>query len=156
MRVLFTSWRVLVLTVLVGMLAGLSGAWIGTRSQNSAPADSFPTVLRELIDATGLQPHQREQVDELTRAYLARRAASAARLQTALEELASALVDDGNPEPEKTSAADRVDAIVHERRIDSMGYISAVRRVLDDRQRREFDVRFLQMVRTQPPDSGTR
>lgn len=146
----FGTPAILAGAIALGLLAGLGGAWLGL-SRATAPA-SFPETVGRLLDdgEVALSQAQSEQIEKLRADYEAERAASGARLQTALIALAEAVVQSGENSPQVEPAATLVDRIVHERRMASIAYISRARGLLDPGQRAAFDKAFLQVVANDP------
>lgn len=144
------SFSVLAAAIVLGLMAGLGGAWLGL-SRVQAPAD-FPHVVSQLLGEGGadLSSDQHANIEELRKAYEADRLASGLRLQTALVALAEAVVQKADNPEQVAAAAALVDKIVAERRMASIAYITSARGVLTPDQREAFDKAFLQVVANDP------
>jgi Spy/CpxP family protein refolding chaperone len=145
-----TSFAVIAAAIVLGLMAGLGGAWLGL-SREQAPPD-FPHVVSQLLGQGGadLSHDQQATIDELRKIYEADRLASGLRLQTALVALAEAVVQKSDNPDQVAAAAALVDRIVAERRTASIAYITSARAVLTPDQREAFDKAFLQVVANDP------
>lgn len=145
-----TSFAVIAAAIVLGLIAGLGGAWLGL-SREQAPSD-FPHVVSQLLGQGGadLSPDQQATIEELRKIYEADRLASGLRLQTALVALAEAVVQKSDNPDQVAAAAALVDRIVAERRTASIAYITSARAVLTTDQREAFDKAFLQVVANDP------
>lgn len=140
---------VLVCAIILGLAAGLGGAWLGL-SRMAQPKEFSQSVSQLLEDGDiGLSTRQHTEIERLRKEYEAERRATGANLQTALVALAEAVVTSGQPD-QVEAAANLVNSITHERRLASIAYITSARKVLDPDQRAIFDKAFLRVVTNNP------
>lgn len=146
----FGNLAIAVSAIMLGLIAGFGGAWLGM-SRAAAPT-AFPQAVSQLLERSevALTPAQRDRIADLRAGYESERAASGTRLRTALVALAEAVVQSGDNRQEVDAAAALVDSIVHERRMASIAYISRARGLLEPGQRAAFDEAFLQVVANDP------
>lgn len=154
MQDIFSSWRAILVTACIAVVAGLGAGWLGAASFSAVKSDPFPTMLAQLMDdrSIALRPDQRRQIDALTRQYLDRRKQSGQEMHAALVQLSRSMLEENALGAESQSAADTVSSIAHQRRIESILYIVDTRKLLDEDQRRNFDRSFLRAIATDSSD----
>lgn len=143
------AWRIPAIglaAIALGLAAGLGGAWLGLAQP--VRQQGFPQTVAALLDtdAIAMTPDQTARVAQLRRGYEVSRKASGERLQSALVALTDTIVQSGDNPQQVEDAANLVDGIVHERRMDSIRFIKDVGGVLDARQRQAFNRAFRDAV----------
>lgn len=130
----------LALTVIVAMLAGLAGGWIGGRYLAPATQDQ-PSLHAMVHHDLDLSPQQDQRLDAIERRFAARRQALEAELRQANSELAIAVRDSQRYGPEVRAAVEHFHRTMGALQNETMLHIFEMRGVLTPEQAATFDRR---------------
>ncbi len=146
-------WGLLILTIALAGLAGFGGAWLGSaplRNQDTTIVSPWSLVQMISRGELRLRPAQVTEVRALEQRFLEDRRESGDRLRLANIALSRAMLEEDVFGPRSRAASMEVERIVGERQRITLTYIAAVRLLLDDQQRRDFDQRFREAFAAQP------
>ncbi|MDB5696212.1 MAG: hypothetical protein JWN21_1755 [Sphingomonas bacterium] len=130
--------RSLVLTLVLALLAGLAGAFIGLRLDQAAPAkgDALHRLLHDGLDLSDAQERRIEAEEKL---YAARRASHESGVREANAGLAAAIRLSRRDGPEVRRAVDLVHARLGAYQRETVAHIFRMRVVLTPEQAVKFD-----------------
>ena len=139
----------LILTVVLALLAGAGGAWIGVRFV-------FPqrhsSSLHELVHKElGLSKEQKGQSAKLEQQFAGRRQAREAELHAANAELAAAINERHEYSPEVQTAVEHFHKAMGELQKETVEHVLAMRKVLSPDQAINFDRRVSEALTDQTP-----
>ncbi|PZU44482.1 Spy/CpxP family protein refolding chaperone [Sandaracinobacteroides hominis] len=131
-------WRQTLLIILVALLAGMAGTWLGPRilpAANGSGASLHASVHRDL----DLSPAQTAQIEALERDFAVRRQALELEMRQANAELAAAIASEGAYGPKVTAAVDHFHGAMGELQKATIEHVFAMRAVLTPAQAARFD-----------------
>ena len=139
----------LILTVVLALLAGAGGAWIGARFV-------FPQrhslSLHELVHKElDLSKEQKGQIAKLEQQFAGRRQAREAELHAANAELAAAINERHEYSPEVQTAVEHFHKAMGELQKQTVDHVLAMRKVLSPDQAVNFDRRVSEALTDQTP-----
>ena len=135
-------WRNLLITVVVALLAGGIGGWLG--AQNALEGDAQTLPLRQSVHEIvrrdlNLTPDQSKEVQAIEDKYYGRRTALRQDVATANRELADALMADMAFGREAQQASNHVEQGLGELQRATILYVLEVRDVLSPQQQMIYD-----------------
>lgn len=129
--------RGLVLTVLLALLAGAGGAWLGSgRLFQPRPSSSLHEMVHTELS---LSPDQDHRLDLLEQDFAVRRKAREAELRAANAQLAAAIQARHEYSPEVQVAIERFHVAMGELQKETVQHVLAMRQVLTPDQAAKFD-----------------
>lgn len=131
-------WRQTLLVILVALLAGMAGAWIGPRllqGANGSGASLHASVHHDL----DLTPAQAKKIEALERDFAVRRKSLELEMRQANAELAAAIASEGTYGPNVTAAVDHFHVAMGELQKATIEHVFAMRSVLTPEQAARFD-----------------
>jgi hypothetical protein len=127
----------LLLTLLLALLAGAAGAWIGLRLQNGSGGEAaLHDRLHDELDLTASQ--ERSHASEEA-AFAARKRMLEQRIRAANADLAAAMHATGRNGPEVQRAIDRVHHALGDHQKETVAHVFRMRSVLTAEQAKRFD-----------------
>jgi len=141
--------RGLVLTLVLAVLAGALGSWIGSRYFGRPPAPpSLHVFVHEELE---LSPVQEERLDALEADFAIRRRAREAQLRAANAELAAAIQARHEYSPEVQAAVERFHQAMGELQKETILHVLNMRKVLTPEQAAKFDRRIAEALTEETP-----
>lgn len=141
-------WRQTLFILLVAALAGLVGAWAGTRIAAGANgADGFHAAVHRNLD---LDADQTARIDALERDFAIRRKALELEMRQANAELAAAIKSEQAYGPAVTTAVDHFHVAMGELQKASIDHVFAMRAVLTPEQIEVFDRTIVDALTAEP------
>lgn len=138
-----------VLTVLLALLAGVVGGWLGS-GRPWTPRQS--RSLHEMVHhELKLSPAQDRQLDVLERDFAVRRQAREAELRAANAELAAAIQAHHTYGPEVKAAVERFHTAMGALQLETVQHVLAMRKVLTPEQAAKFDRRVSEALTNERP-----
>ncbi len=130
--------RLIVLMVLLTMVAGALGGWLGVTygERQTVPADDLHAVLHHDLDLTATQ---NEEIAALEQRFATRRKTFEAEMRAANRDLAVALESDHTFGPKEQAAIDRFHRAEMGLQQTTVRHVLAMRAVLDTAQIKVFD-----------------
>lgn len=128
--------RAVLVTVIVAFLAGLAGIGLGRLVFAPERSPSLHEVLHEELD---LSVAQEQEIEALERDFAPRRRALEAEMRAANAELAAAMREEHEYGPRVTAAVERFHTAMGELQSETLSHVFAMRAVLNEEQRTEFD-----------------
>jgi Spy/CpxP family protein refolding chaperone len=135
-------WRNLLITVVVALLAGGIGGWLGTRNALESDAQTLPLrqTVREIVTQDlKLTPDQNKNIQSIEDKYYDQRTALRKDVATANRELADALMSDMAFGREAQQASNHVERGLGELQRATILYVLEVRDVLTPEQQTIYD-----------------
>ena len=135
-------WRNLLITIVVALLAGGIGGWLGTRNALDSDAQSLPLrqTVREIVSQDlKLTPDQTKSIQSIEDKYYDRRTTLRQDVATANRELADALMADMAFGREAQQASNHVERGLGELQRATILYVLEVRDVLTSEQQAIYD-----------------
>jgi Spy/CpxP family protein refolding chaperone len=135
-------WRNLLITVVVALLAGGIGGWMGAQNALDSDAQSLPlrqTVHEIVRQDLKLTPDQTKDIQAIEDKYYDRRTALRQDVATANHELADALMSDMAFGREAQQASNHVERGLGELQRATILYVLEVRDVLTPEQQTIYD-----------------
>ena len=135
-------WRNLLITVVVALLAGGIGGWLGTRNALDTDAQTLPLrqTVREIVTQDlKLTPDQNKNIQGIEDKYYGQRTALRQDVATANRELADALMADMAFGREAQEASNHVERGLGELQKATILYVLEVRDVLTPEQQTIYD-----------------
>jgi Spy/CpxP family protein refolding chaperone len=130
-------WRALVVTGLIGLFAGLGGAWLGLWFFDQTPE---PTSVHAAIHRTlELTSDQNARLEAIEARFSARRAALEQDMRDANRELAIAIDEDKDYTPRVQTAVDHFHHAMGELQKATVEHVFEMRAVLSSEQQVTFD-----------------
>lgn len=130
------SWRGLLLTALVALLAGFGGVWLGLRAFGSHDAPGLHDVVHERLALTA---EQRQRIEALETDFATRRQALELEMRAANADLATAIRTEHGYGPDVTAAVERFHGAMGRLQSETIRHVFAMREVLNPEQQRIFD-----------------
>ena len=141
--------RGLILTVVLTLLAGIAGAWIGARS---VYAQRHEPSLHEFVhEKLKLTTEQKQRLEILEQDFAVKRRAREAELRAANAELARAIQARHEYSPEVKAAVERFHDAMGELQNETILHVLAMRTVLTPDQAVMFDRRVSEALTDQAP-----
>jgi Spy/CpxP family protein refolding chaperone len=142
-------WRNLAITVVVALLAGAIGGWMG--AQNGADMDAQTLPLRQTVHEIvrrdlDLTPQQTKQVQAIEDKYYGQRLSLRSEVADANRELADALMADMSFGREAQQASTHVERGLGELQRATILYVLEVRDVLTAEQQAIYDRRVREVL----------
>lgn len=130
--------RALALTILLGLIAGLTGAWLGNRlfAPRIEQSTSLHTAVHHDLQLTASQDRE---VAALEAAFAARRAKLEADMRAANGELAAAIAEEGTYGPKVSAAIDHFHVAMGALQKATIEHVFAMRARLTPEQAKQFD-----------------
>lgn len=141
-------WRNLAVTVVVALIAGAAGGWLGSRPGNDAE-EGLPlrqTVHEIVAHDLKLTPDQSKEVDAIETKYFERRSQLRGEVTEANRELADALMADMSFGREAQTASNHVERGLGELQRATILYVLDVRDVLTPEQQMVYDRRVREVL----------
>jgi hypothetical protein len=135
-------WRNLLITIVVALLAGGIGGWLGTRNALDSDAQTLPLrqTVREIVTQDlKLTPDQNKNIQSIEDKYYGQRTALRQDVATANRELADALMADMAFGREAQEASNHVERGLGELQKATILYVLEVRDVLTAEQQAIYD-----------------
>lgn len=144
--------RMIAAIAVLAAVAGFLGAWLGIEYSRRTPPVISPETLIQLIDRSGVQlrPEQHQQVESLARDFQAAQQENSGRFYRATVRVAELLTGHDDERIDETAVADIVAPIVRERYINTVRFVTEVRRVLDAEQREAYDQMVMELFTGAP------
>lgn len=130
------TWRGILITALVALLAGFGGVWLGLRSFGGQEAPGLHEVVHERLELTA---EQRRQIETLEADFAARRQSLELEMRAANSDLATAIRVEHGYGPAVTAAVERFHGAMGQLQSETIRHVFAMREVLDPDQQRIFD-----------------
>jgi len=141
------SVRNAVVTLVLGLLAGIAGMWIG--HQFFAGDQGRGASLHDLVhEELSLTPDQHRELDALEAAFAIRRNALEDEMREANAELAAAIRSSDAAGPEVEAAVHHFHDAMGALQTETIEHVFAMRRVLTPDQRAKFNERIAQALTT--------
>jgi len=139
----------LVLTVVLALLAGAAGAWIGASGllPSRHPASLHAMVHHDLE----LTPEQDRRLEALERDFAIRRKARETELRAANAQLAAAIQARHEYTPQVEAAVERFHAAMGALQLETVQHVLAMRKVLTPEQAAKFDRRVSEALTNETP-----
>jgi Spy/CpxP family protein refolding chaperone len=138
-----------VLTVVLALLAGVAGGWLGSgRLLSQRPAPSLHEMVHHELKLT---PDQDRQIEELEQDFAVRRRAREAELRAANAQLAAAIQARHQYGPEVEAAVERFHAAMGALQLETVQHVLAMRKVLTPEQAAKFDRRVSEALTNEAP-----
>ena len=143
-----TPWRrQLLLTAVVALLAGMVGAFAGTRLFEPSPPSSLHQSVHDKLD---LDTAQRTRSDALEVDFAVRRQALEREMRAANAELAAAIQAERGYGPQVTAAVDHFHDVMGRLQKDTILHVFAMRAVLTPDQAARFDTTVVRALTADP------
>jgi Spy/CpxP family protein refolding chaperone len=138
-----------VITVILALLAGLAGGWIGSgRALPGRHAQSLHEMVHHELQLTAAQDRQLESLEQ---DFAVRRRAREAELRAANAQLAAAIQARHEYGPEVEAAVERFHAAMGALQLETVQHVLAMRKVLTPEQAAKFDRRVSEALTTEQP-----
>jgi hypothetical protein len=136
--------RNLAITVVVAVVAGTAGGWLGAGVRNGGDADAQTLPLRQTVSEIvrkdiNLSPDQKKEIETIEASYYERRAALRHQVAGANHELADALMNDMAFGREAQVATNHVEQGLGELQRATVMYVLQVRDILNMEQQVIYD-----------------
>lgn len=141
--------RGLALTLILAVLAGALGSWIGARYL--ARPDAPPSLHVFVHEELKLSPAQEERLEALEADFAVRRRAREAQLRAANAELAAAIQARHQYSPEVQAAVERFHGAMGELQKETILHVLSMRQVLTPEQAAKFDRRIAEALTEETP-----
>jgi nickel and cobalt resistance protein CnrR len=141
-------WRNLLITVVVALMAGAAGGWLGSRAPGE-PEEGLPlrqTVHQIVARDLELTPDQAKEVQAIEAKYFQRRIELRSRVADANRELADALMADMSFGREAQAASNHVEQGLGALQRATLLYVLEVRDVLTPDQQKVYDRRVREVL----------
>lgn len=142
-------WRQTLLVLLVALLAGMAGAWLGPQIAARTHGSGAPlhqAVHRDL----DLTADQSAKIDSLERSFAVQRKKLELEMRQANAELAAAIESEGAYGPAVTAAVDHFHAAMGELQKATIEHVFAMRAVLTPEQAAKFDRTVVEALTAEP------
>lgn len=130
------SWRGLLITALVALLAGFGGVWLGLRTFGGDEAPGLHEIVHERLN---LNSAQKQQIEALETDFATRRQALELEMRAANADLAAAIREEHGYGPNVTAAVERFHGAMGRLQSETIRHVFAMREVLNPEQQRTFD-----------------
>lgn len=141
--------RGLALTLVLAVLAGALGSWIGARYLGRPQTP--PSLHVFVHDELELSPVQEERLDALEADFAVRRREREAQLRAANAELAAAIQTRHEYSPEVQAAVERFHQAMGELQKETILHVLNMRKVLTPEQAAKFDRRIAEALTEETP-----
>jgi len=141
--------RGLALTLILAVLAGALGSWIGARYL--ARAQQQPSLHVFVHEELKLSPAQEQRLEALEGDFAVRRRAREAQLRAANAELAAAIQARHEYSPEVQAAVERFHHAMGELQKETILHVLSMRKVLTPDQAAKFDRRIAEALTEETP-----
>ncbi len=141
------SIRNAVVTVILGLAAGIAGMWIGHQFF-AGPGDRDASLHGFVHEGLSLTPEQDKALDAIETNFAARRSALEAEMRKANAELAAAIKSSATAGPEVAAAVHHFHDAMGALQTETIDHVFAMRQVLTPEQRVKFDERIGQALTT--------
>lgn len=133
-------WRAGILATTLGLASGFGGVWLGMNLLGHH--DGASTSLHAVIhDDLALSRDQEAAIEELERGFASQKTEYETRVQDARRAIGIALMAEHEMSPEVEAAAAGFHDAMGELQVATLNHILAMREVMNDDQRAEFDAR---------------
>jgi nickel and cobalt resistance protein CnrR len=129
-----------IVAVILGLLGGLAGVWMGI-TLFASDQDDAPSLHAIVHHELHLSPEQDALIEELEAAFAIRRNALEARMAEARQAMGEALLEDQELSDQVSLHAQAIHSAMGELQVETLSHILAMRAVLTDDQRASFDAR---------------
>ena len=149
-----TTWRVVLITVVIATICGFIGARFGASRSAPPTANQMqePTVRQQVDDILRkkftLTPAQKQTIDAIDERYTRRRNEIIADLHAENVDLAAAVGENMTLSPLAKDAIMEIQDSVGKLQTDTINYILEVRQVLTADQKKAFDEEIVEMMMT--------
>ncbi|KQV58548.1 MULTISPECIES: Spy/CpxP family protein refolding chaperone [unclassified Caulobacter] len=137
-----------VLTVVLALLAGVAGGWLGSGRLAQRPAPSLHEMVHHELKLTSAQDRQ---IEGLEQDFAVRRRAREAELRAANAQLAAAIQARHEYGPEVAAAVERFHAAMGALQLETVQHVLAMRKVLTPEQAAKFDRRVSEALTNEAP-----
>lgn len=139
------SVRSALVTILLAVLAGAGGVWLGGRflHQEAGGAHSLHAMVHEELK---LSADQERQIDGLEASFTVRKKALGAEMRKANAELAAAIRASAAAGPEVAAAVHHFHEAMGALQTETIEHVFAMRKVLTPEQRTRFDDKIAQAL----------
>lgn len=129
-----------IVAVILGVLGGLAGVWMGI-TLFASDQDDAPSLHAIVHHELHLSPEQDALIEELEAAFAIRRNALEAEMADARQAMGEALLEDQELSDQVSLHAQAIHSAMGELQVETLSHILAMRAVLTDDQRASFDAR---------------
>jgi len=129
-----------IVAVILGLLGGLAGVWMGI-TLFASDQDDAPSLHAIVHHELHLSPEQDALIEELEAAFAVRRSALEAEMADARQAMGEALLEDQELSDQVSLHAQAIHSAMGELQVETLSHILAMRAVLTDDQRASFDAR---------------
>lgn len=129
-----------IVAVILGLLGGLAGVWMGI-TLFASDQDDVPSLHAIVHHELHLSPEQDALIEELEAAFAIRRNALESEMADARQAMGEALLEDQELSNEVSAHAQAIHSAMGELQVETLSHILAMRAVLTDDQRASFDAR---------------
>ena len=142
-------WRQTLLVLLVALLAGMAGAWLGPQimARTHGNGTSFHEAVHRELDLTA---DQSARIDALERSFAVQRKALELEMRQANAELAAAIESEGAYGPAVTASVDHFHMAMGELQKATIEHVFAMRAVLTPDQAAKFDRTVVDALTAEP------
>ena len=138
-----------VLTVVLALLAGVAGSWLGSgRLLSRHHGASLHEMVHHDLKLTAAQDRQLEALEQ---DFAVRRRAREAELRAANAQLAAAIQERHEYGPEVAAAIERFHAAMGALQLETVQHVLAMRKVLTPEQAAKFDRRVSEALTNEAP-----
>ena len=130
------SLRSALVTIVLAMIAGAGGVWIGKTVFREPPRLSLHELIHKELAIT---PAQDREIEALETAFAARREALEREMRAANAELATAIKEEQGYGPRVTAAVEHFHEPMGRMQSETIAHVFAMREVLAPEQRTRFD-----------------
>jgi hypothetical protein len=133
-------WRAGIVATVLGLLGGLAGVWIGANIL--VPQENGATSLHSIVHhELALSSEQEAEIEALEQSFAAQKASYDARIAEARQAIGTALMAERAMSPDVEAAAAQFHDVMGELQLATLNHILAMRQVMTEDQRTEFDLR---------------
>lgn len=129
-------WRNALITMVLALIAGVGGVWLGTTFLGRAQR---PTLHQVIHRDLSISPAQDRQIEALETAFSTRRQALELEMRASNAELAAAIREEQGYGPKVTAAVQHFHDAMGRMQTESIAHVFAMREVLTLEQRTKFD-----------------
>lgn len=129
-----------IVAVILGVLGGLAGVWMGS-TLFASDQDDAPSLHAIVHHELHLSPEQDALIEELEATFAVRQSALEAQMAEARQSMGEALLEDQELSNQVSIHAQAIHSAMGELQVETLSHILAMRAVLTDDQRASFDAR---------------